>query len=382
MNKKHTYIFLAVTVVVVIAAVLAVKQQQSAVDNKQAGGYLFPGLEAKVNDAAKIEIIKGEDHVTVVRTNGEWQILEKNNYPADFTKIKEVLLKMASFTTLEAKTKIPENYAKLNVEDPAQEDAKSVLVRVKDSADNELAAVIVGRMEAGSFATVGQDKTYVRKANDDQVWLVKGGLVVKEAAGDWVVEEILNIPSSRVKQVTISHNDGKNIIIQKQKPGEGDFVIANLPKGKETGAQSDLTQVARAMETLRMTDVEKAEGFDFPADKTITTELQTFDGLVITAKTVKQGSDYLTNFTARFDASLRPAEEAKADASKEGEGQTAAPTPPDPHAPKPAPVKEAALVDQEATQLNQQLSPWVFTLNKTKAKNLVKEMSELVKDKS
>jgi hypothetical protein len=79
---------------------------------------------------------------------------------------------------------------------------------------------------------------------------------------------------------------------------------------------------------------------------------------------------------------LRPAEEAKADASKEGEGQTAAPTPPDPHAPKPAPVKEAALVDQEATQLNQQLSPWVFTLNKTKAKNLVKEMSELVKDKS
>jgi hypothetical protein len=45
-------------------------------------------------------------------------------------------------------------------------------------------------------------------------------------------------------------------------------------------------------------------------------------------------------------------------------------------------VKDAALVQQEVTQLNQQLSPWVFTLNKSKAKNLVEEMADLVKDKS
>lgn len=391
MNNKQIGIFLAVTIVVVIAAVVAVNQQQRAVVNQQAGEYLFPGLETKVNDVAKVEVVKGEDHVTIQRTDNNWKIVEKDNYPADFTKVKEVVMKIAAFTTIEAKTKIPENYAKLNVEDPTQEDTKAVQVSLKDDADNELASVIVGRMETGGFSTVGQDKTYVRKANDEQVWLVKGGLVVDEEPSDWVTEEILNIDVSRVKKVEITHKGGDTVIIEKEKPGEGDFIIANLPKGKEAKSQSDLTQVARAMQTLRMVDVEKAEGFEFPEDKTMTTELQTFDGLVITAKTVKQAGAYLTNFSARFDPSLRPAEETKPeatpeatqeDAGKEGDEQKQAAEQPAPHAATPPPVKDAALVQQEVTQLNQQLSPWVFTLNKSKAKNLVEEMADLVKDKS
>jgi hypothetical protein len=392
MNKKQISIFLAVTVVVVIAAVVAVNQQQSAVVNKQAGDYLFPGLEAKVNDVAKVEIIKGEDHVTIQRTDNNWQITEKDNYPADFAKVKEAVMKIAAFTTIEAKTKIPDNYGKLNVEDPSKEDTKAVQVSLKDGSDNELASVIVGRMDTGSFATVGQGTTYVRKPNDDQVWLVKGGLVVKEDPSDWVTEEILNIDSSRVKKVEITHKDGAKVIIEKEKPGEGDFIIANLPKDKETKSQSGLTQVARAMQTLRMTDVEKAEGFEFPEDKTITTELQTFDGLVITAKTVKQASNYRTNFTASFDPSLRPAEETKTEAAaeeagkegeqKEGEATPKPAEPPNPHAATQPPIKDAASVQQEVTQLNQKLSPWVFTLNKSKAKNLVEEMDDLVKDKS
>ena len=54
----------------------------------------------------------------------------------------------------------------------------------------------------------------------------------------------------------------------------------------------------------------------------------------------------------------------------------------DPHTPKPPALKEAALVKQEADQLNQQLSPWVFTLNKSKAKNLVEDLDDLLKDKT
>lgn len=388
MNKKHIGIFLAVTVLVAIAAVVAVNKQESAVVASHAGDHLFPGLEAKVNDVTKIEVLKGDGRITIARGDNDWQIVEKNNYPADLSKIKETVMKIAAFTTIEAKTKMPENFAKLNVEDPAKEDANSIQVSLKDSADKELASVIVGRMETGSFATVGQDKTYVRKANDDQVWLVKGGLVVSDEAVDWVTEEIVNINSSRVKQVAITHTDGKQVIIQKDKPGEGDYVIVNLPKGKDVRTQTALSQVARSMETLRMLDVQKAEGFEFPEDKTMTTELQTFDGLVISAKTVKQAGDYYSNFSARFDPALRPAEEpaTSEEANKEGEApeQPASPHADPhaaPHAPKPAPIKDAALVQEEVAHLNQKLSPWVFTLNRNKAKNLVEEMDDLVKDK-
>ena len=388
MNKKHIGIFLGITVIVLIAAVIAVNKQQSSVINKQAGAYLFPGLEAKINNIAKIEVVKGQDHVTIEHTDNSWQIAEKDQYPADLSKIKEVVLKIAAFTTVEPKTKLADNYGKLNVEDPTAENAKSVQVTLKDSAGNELASVIVGRTESGGFTSVGQDKTYVRKAQDDQVWLVNGGLVVNEAPSNWVTEEILNIESSRVKKVAINRKNTKAVIIQKDNPGNGDFVLSDLPKGKEPKSQAELSQVARSMERLRMLDVQKAEGFTFPDDKTITTELQTFDGLVITASTLKQSGNYLSKFSARFDASLRPAEQpAPADANKKDEAKNAdekkelsAQT--DPHAAKPPALKEAALVQQEAEQLNQQLSPWVFTLNKAKAKNLVEEMDELIKDKT
>ena len=396
MNKKHIGIFLGVTVVVLVAAVVAVNKEQSAVVNKQAGAYLFPGLEGKINDVAKIEVVKGSDHVTIQHGDNDWQIVEKDNYPADLSKIKEVVMKIAAFTTVEPKTKKPDNYGKLNVEDPTGENAKSVQVTLKDKAGKDMASVIVGRMESGGFTSVGQDKTYVRKAKDDQVWLVNGGLVVNETPSNWVTEEILNIDSSRVKKVAITHKGDKTatkgVTIEKDKPGNGDFVLADLPKGKEPKSQAELAQVARSMERLRMLDVQKADGFDFPDDKTIITELQTFDGLVITASTLKQAGNYQTKFTARFDPALRPAEPAPTpaaatDANKKDEAKNAtdkkdAAAQTDPHTPKPPALKEAALVKQEADQLNQQLSPWVFTLNKSKAKNLVEDLDDLLKDKT
>jgi hypothetical protein len=389
MTKKHIGIFLGVTVIVLVAAIVAVNKEQNAVVNKQAGAYLFPGLEAKINDVDKIEVVKSEDHVTIQHKDNKWQIAEKDDYPADLSKIKEVVMKIAAFTTVEPKTKKPENFGKLNVEDPKDENAKSVQVTLTDKAGKEMASVVVGRMESGGFSTVGQDKTYVRKAKDNQVWLVNGGLTVNEAPSNWVTEEILNINSSRVKKVAITHKGGKAVIVEKEKPGNGDFVLADLPKGKQAKSQSELTQVARSMERLRMLDVQKADGFAFPEDKTITTELQTFDGLVISASTLKQNGNYLSKFSARFDPALRPAEppavkasEAnKKDEAKNSDGKKDTPAA-DPHASKPPALKEAALVKQEADQLNQQLSPWVFTLNKSKAKNLVEEMDDLVKDKS
>jgi hypothetical protein len=386
MNKKHIGIFLGVTVVVLVAAIIAVNKEQSSVVNKQAGEYLFPGLESKINDVAKIEVVKGEDHVTIEHKDDRWQIAEKDDYPADLSKIKEVVMKIAAFTTVEAKTKKPDNFGKLNVEDPTGENAKSVEVTLKDKAGKELASVIVGRMESGGFTTVGQDKTYVRKAKDNQVWLVNGGLVVNETPSNWVTEQILNIDSSRVKKVAITRKGSKAVIIQKDKPGNGDFVLTDIPKGKLAKSQAELTQVARAMERLRMLDVQKADGFAFPDDKTITTEMQTFDGLVITASTLKQSGNYQTKFSARFDPSLRPSEPAATETNKE-EAKKAAekkdtPAQANPHAPKSPPIKEAALVKQEADQLNQKLSPWVFTLNKAKARNLVEEMDDLVKDKT
>ncbi|WP_455205885.1 DUF4340 domain-containing protein [Kaarinaea lacus] len=307
---------------------------------------------------------------------------DKDNYPANGSKVKETIMKIAAFTTIEAKTQKEENYGKLNVEDPTQTDAKSVLVSLKDASDNELASVVVGRLITGSLTTGSQDKTYVRKNNDTQVWLAKGGLIVDEIATDWLSEELLDVPESRISKVSITHANGESVVVFKEKAGEGDFILQDVPKNKEPKSQSELARVARVLERLNLDDVQKAEGFEFP-EKATKTEIQTFDGLVVEAMTAKKGSEYLVKLGARFDDSIRPATEAAKEEPAEEtkpEGETAAPAA-DPHAPSKPTLKDAALVQQEATEINDKLKDWIFHLPKAKGKLLTKPMDDLIKDK-
>lgn len=377
MNKKHFAIFVAITVIVLVASVIAVNKEQSAVVNQDAGAMLFPGLEAKANDVAKVEIVKGEDRTTIQSNNGKWVVTDRDNYPADVSKVKEAIMKIAGFTTVEAKTKKEDNYGKLNVEDPTKEDAKSILVTLKDKSDSEMAALVIGRQVTGSFTTVGQDQTYVRKMNDPQVWLVKGALTLDESANDWLVEDLLNVAMSRVSQVTIKQADGSFVTINKEKPGEGDYIIQNLPKNQEVESQADLAKIPKVLENLRLEDVQKTDAVEFPEDKSIKTEIKTFDGLVINAVTKKQNQDYLVKITVKFDASIRP---PVAETSAEPKSETPAD---EAHAkPQPPKLKDAAAVQLEATEINEKVSPWVFTVTRTKGLALTRKLDDLVKDKS
>ena len=78
---------------------------------------------------------------------------------------------MAELETLDPKTDNPELYHKLGVQDvgPGVEDAKLLILR--DAAQDELAALIVGKRRPGS----GQASFYARKRGEARSWLVAAG---------------------------------------------------------------------------------------------------------------------------------------------------------------------------------------------------------------
>jgi hypothetical protein len=380
MNKKHFVLFAVVTVIVVIAAIFAVNKQQSAVTNKQAGQYLFSGLETKVNDVTQVVIQSAEETTTVSLTDDGWQVVEKGNYPANISKVKEMILKIAAMTTVEAKTKKAENYATLNVEDPSVEDANSVLVTLRDASGNDLASVIVGRQITGSFTTVGQDQMYVRKNQDDQVWLVKGALIVDDTPDDWLVEDLMDISVDRIQEISIQHPEDPDVIIRKSEPGDGDFELQNVPDGKVAKSQADLKRMAQVLESLRLEDVTRTDEMTFSGEKTITTKIQTFDGLVVTAVGEKKNTDYWVKLSAQFDPSARYTAPPEA-----AESQESSAAPADPHAgmnpPKPL-LKDADAVRQEAEQLQKMLEGWVFAVSRTDGKALSESLEDLIKNKT
>ena len=60
-------------------------------------------------------------------------------------KVRALVVALADMRLIEAKTSMPERYARLEVEDPEPEDAKSRLVRVESADGTVLAEVILGK---------------------------------------------------------------------------------------------------------------------------------------------------------------------------------------------------------------------------------------------
>ena len=391
MNRNLTT-FILITLVLVVFAVVAVKQEDASVSNAQAGKALFPGLKQKVNDVAEIDTKRGKDTATVQLKDNRWVVKDKEGYYANLDKVKRTILGVANMKLVEAKTKKKANYEKLQVEDPVDDMAKSTLVTLKDDQNKVLAAVILGKVKS-DFSHPDDSSMYVRKDKDPQAWQVTGELHATASATDWLDDQLLNIQPSRVQRVIVTPAQGKPYTVQKQATQKANqaqhYVLADIPKGRSMKSDSVADGMARVISGLRLLDVQKAASFDPSKDmddkkQAKKAEFQTIDGLVIDADLHKQYNNTYMILTASFNPALRPAPaddaqdkkaDAKTDAAKKPEAGK--PASPHPQAPK---LEEIAAVQQEVAELNERLKGWVFRVADSKVSPLNKSVADLLMD--
>lgn len=385
--NKNQMTFVVVALALVVFAAIALRQESATVTNQQAGTKIFPGLMNKVNDIAQILVQKGEQTTTIKRDNTQWQVTDKDGYPANISKVKQTILGIADFEVVEAKTKKADNYKQLEVDDAAS------TVTLQDGQGQVLATLILGKVVDSGFSATAQAKMYVRKKDDDQVWLVKGELHADPLVTDWLAEDVMNIDPARIQQVSLQSADKKSYIIRKQKADDKHYSVSDLPKGKQLKSEATADEIAKSLQSLRLSDVQKSDKVEFVAGNTTHAEFQTFDGLIVTADIVSQEKDSYVKFNARFDASVR----ADANSAEESAETKQANAEPDikaeagaedkaanPHAAmsaaKPAPLLDPATVQQQAAELNERLSAWVFKLPQHKIDLMKKPLADLLKD--
>jgi Flp pilus assembly protein CpaB len=119
MNRKQ-FIILLVLVVVVGAAGLLVRQRSN--NSWQGGGTaigqkLLPNLA--VNDVAQIAIKSGTNELNLVKRDNLWRVRERGDYPANFSQISEVLMKLADLKIAQTEEIGRRNWAGLNCCRPA-----------------------------------------------------------------------------------------------------------------------------------------------------------------------------------------------------------------------------------------------------------------------
>ncbi|MFQ5995225.1 MAG: DUF4340 domain-containing protein [Acidiferrobacterales bacterium] len=364
-NAKTLLILAAITVMVVVAAIVS-RQESTAIPRQ--GESLFPKLMADINDTVEVVGASKGNTFTLTRRDGRWVVKERSDYPADADRVQELLVGTAQLRRVEPKTRKPDLYAKLGVEDIDHEKSTSVKIALKNAAGATLAELIVGQSR-WSKGDPSQREYYVRLPQDPQAWLVEGQIPEEKSPSKWLDDEVLGLDSARVREVSVTHADGHTVVVRRSDPKEDDFELVGLPKGAEVESVYKINSIGNTLTNLTLDDVKPAAAVSFEKRSGLSVVLKTFDGLAVTMQTTKDDDRTLARFSAAFDPPLMHKKvsdkpQAKTEASSSNnEGK----------------LKTADAVKQEIKKLNNRWEGWAYIVPKYRVDDLAKRKSELIK---
>ena len=291
-----------VTALAVVGAIAAVARNQPATALVQ-GQRLFDGLDARLEGAQSLEIAKHGATFTIARRGDGWVVPDKSDYPARAEMVRKALIGLAELETIEAKTRNPELYGRLDLQDVSVDGSKATRITVKDAKGAVLAALLVGKKRTppvGAASAGASDMLYVRKVDDAQTWLVQGQLEIRDAAIDWTQRDVVDLPGDKIASLDIQKPDAKPLALFREKPDDKDFKIRDLPAGKVVKSQWDVNGLADVLASLSFDDVAKDGAFAVGPAKA-TDRFIAKDGMVVTLSLLPKDAETWVRIAATGD---------------------------------------------------------------------------------
>ncbi len=353
MKLRNLIVLIVVAIAVVLAAIkLREKPEAVSVD----AGLYYPDLRDRLNDVAKISSRQGELVTTLERKDGKWLMAERGGYPVDASKIRAFLSGMADLTKLERKTDNPELYTKLDLEDPAASDTKSIQFTLNAEDDSTLADLVVGK-DRSSASDLDKRDLYVRTPDDPQSWLVESDIKVHRSQLEWLDPKIVNIHRDRIEQLFVDHPFGDDVFISRDAPDVEDYTLKDLPEDKQLEYKFQLKDMANAFTSLDFDDVGVNEGVDFSAEGVLRATLDTFDGMRIVMQLGDRDGEKWAQFQA--DQSGRDID-VDMELSEH--------------------LKDADSLAKEIEELNAYWDGWIYRVRDFKLESITRAKSELLND--
>ncbi|MDP6515164.1 MAG: DUF4340 domain-containing protein [Alphaproteobacteria bacterium] len=366
--KPKTLIGLAaITVVVTVAAVVAVQQRESAIRPQAGGGPLFVDLGDKINAVAKIAITTADGGFTIARDGDTWGVVEKSGYPALFDKVKATILGLAEMRGLATKTDDAARYAEIGLADPGAEEGAARRLALLDDGGAELAAILLGDSGRG-----GGNRIYVRRPDDPQSWLAAADLDIGASALDWIDRTVLRITHDRVNRVVITQPDGGALIVGRKDRAEPRFSIADIPDGMKVSSASMINGLGGAIGFVTAEDVIAAADLPAAEEGATTARFETFDGLVVTVSSTTHDGALWAQIEAAFDPAIVVSEESSTAGEGEGEGAAVAKTEPE--------TDPAAAASAEAEALNARHAGWAYALQEYTGEQMTRALADLIEE--
>lgn len=302
------------TVVLVIAAALALTGERARTAVQFAPRPFFPALESRLDAAAQITLTSRDASITMKRgADKTWTATSMHDYPVDGKRIRVLLLGLTNLVAVEQKTAQPALHEALGLGAPDAQ-GSGTLVTVSDADGAVIASLIAGKQAPGAME--GQDHFYARRVGEDQTYVVKGSLVRSVDVVDWLETTIVDIPRDRVQSVAVHPLDGPDYRVSRASASDANFVVEGIPKGRVVLNETVANATGAALSDLTLDDVRKADELDF--SKAGGDVYQTFDGLTLTLDVIDADGAFWLRVKAEGNGDSASAEAAAINARTAG----------------------------------------------------------------
>jgi len=304
MTKKSFAALCAATAIAVALAVVAILGQPRLETAEQHGTPVFPTLVTDVDRLKTVVVRHSGEAISLDWDAKSWRYRERGNYPADSEKVTALIVQLARMTKVEGKTKLPDRYARLDVEDPIGKGGNAQQVVLIDVNGKEIANLIVGKQQRALGGKEGA--TYIRIAGDPQVWLASGEVTVPASPAEWLRKDIADINEGMIMRVTVTHPNGDKVVVSKESPMGGAFAVENLPKGAQASGTFIAGDYGQILSNLALEDVAPVADVAFPKDKTTTAVVEGFDGFQVTLDLVEINNETWAKIRAAASTDSKP----------------------------------------------------------------------------
>ena len=247
-----------------LLAALVHTRAESWSEGVASGTRLMPSLQRDLPRLATITMKQGSQSVTLERKpdkGGEaWSLKDRGGYPVQGERVRALLLKLVDAELVDRKTRNPDRFGLLELEDMSVKDAKTRQLTLADDKGQKLADLLVGKRSVEQFAA-GKGGTYVRRPAEKETWVVNSEIDLPTAVNQWVDTSIFEAQVAQVRKVEVSLEGTPSFAIEREagKPaGKDAYKLAGgIGEGKKLKSDWTLEDVVNAFARVELEDVRR-----------------------------------------------------------------------------------------------------------------------------
>jgi hypothetical protein len=263
------------------------------------GQVLFKDLKAA--DIASIRIAEPKAVLTLERKDERWTIAERGGFPADFSRVREFVLKAIELKAGQSEPIGEADRARLNL------DQSGTQVEFRDAGGKPLGGLIIGkkyfkREVDNPEKALGDGRFVLQPADPKTVYLVADPLTQATAkTGEWIDRASFQVEKVKTLEVKFAEGGGYRI---ERNADNADWKLAGLKPGEKLEV-TKANAASYSLSLLELADILPKDTPDTGLEKPIEINVNTLDGLTYNIKVGKlQGDNYFTTFTS--SGSVKP----------------------------------------------------------------------------